>query len=218
MENVKFHSPIPKNNCRSSRGTRQVLAPCVRSRKGSNRYLLVAELSRSKVATVRGGAFGCTKEIRELRQTRAGEISGRQVATMFEAMWSYHIPKGNFWFQVYADLEIIEQKILKTVISVKIEKPVCVCSTTCTNPGTGAWAMLFGCMCCLNSALSNQKKRRFGHTHGLWTRASNTECNFSLFFVKSFTRGVFRGVFRFFELFATMTFFRAGFFHRYMGP
>ncbi len=218
MENVKFHSPIPKNNCRSSRGTRQVLAPCVRSRKGSNRYLLVAELSRSKVATVRGGAFGCTKEIRELRPTRAGEMSGRQVATMFEAMWSYHIPKGNFWFQVYADLEIIEQKILKTVISVKIEKPVCVCSTTCTNPGTGAWAMLFGWVCCLNYALSNPKMRLFGHTHGLWTRASKVHRRFSLFFVKTSDLCVFRGVFRFFELFVTKRFFHAGFFDRYMGP
>ena len=218
IENVKFQYLIPNNNSRSSRGTRQVLAPCVRSRKGSNRYLLVAELSRSKVGMVKGWAFGCPKEIRELRPTRAGELSRRQVPTMFAGTCSYRSPKGSSWCQVYADLEIIEQKILKTVISVKIEKPVCVCSTTCTNPGTGAWAMLFSCMCCLNNALSNQKKRRFGHTHGLWTRASKTDGHFWLFLGKSDHLPVFRGVFRFFELFVTKRFFHAGFFHRYMGP
>jgi len=217
IENVKFHYPIPKNNSRSSRGTRQVLAPCVRSRKGSNRYLLVAELSRSKVGMVKGWAFGCPKEIRELRPTRAGEISGCQVPTMFAGMWSYNSPKGNFWFQVYADLEIIEQKILKTVISVKIEKPVCVCSTTCTNPGTCACAVLFACMCFLNTALTNQKMRRFCHTNGLWARASKKNGYFWVFLAKSTHFPVFRGVFRFFELFVTKRFFRAVFFHSLTG-
>jgi len=137
---------------------------------------------------------------------------------MFAGMYSYRSPKGSFWCQVCADLEIIEQKILKTVISVKIENPVCVCSTTCTNPGTGACAVLFGCMCCLSGALPNQKMRRFGHTHGLWTRASKVHRRFSLFFVKTSDLCVFRDVFRFFELFVTKRFFHAGFFNRYMGP